>query len=371
MPTVLQAGKPVLGTDFIGREKEALLLNNLLEGGQSVVLIAPRRYGKTSLMLHTLEQMRMNGHFAAQIDLFSTPSVRSLAEKITREVLANKKLDLAFNKLKENIKNIFQNVELKQTVEEFEFLLTFTEPKTDEFRLLEESIDFAEKFAVKHSKKLIIGLDEFGDVDKFGGDHVLKMFRSKIQLQKNVSYIFSGSYESVMSKLFVSPKAPFYRFARILTLDMISKNEFVPFIKSKCLNNQIKILDEALNKLLAITQGHPYYTQLFLQNILLYSESESIITENQIDEILNTILITEISYFEKMWEEISSSRETTGVIMALANKTESLYSSLDWKKINISRTLRKLEDKGIIRKNGKVTRFSDPLLLIWIEQNIS
>jgi uncharacterized protein len=371
MTTSLQAGKPVFGSDFVGRKKETELLNTLLLGGQSVVLIAPRRYGKTSLMNHTLAALQTNGNFIVTVDLFSTPSVRSLAEKITREVLANKKLDAAFGKLKENIKTLFHNIELKQTVEEFEFLLNFTEPKIDEFKLLEESIDFLENFALKHNKKLIVGLDEFGDIDKLGGDNILKLFRSKIQLQKNVSYIFSGSYESVMSKLFVTPKSPFYRFARIVPIEMIDKHAFEPYIKDKCKSNDVTLETEALNKLLDITQGHPYYTQLFIQQLLLFSKPASNIHCNDIDDLLENVLLTENSYFEKMWETISSRRENMGVVLALANQETSLYSSLDWKKINISRSLKKLEEQGIIKRKGKSTIFTDPLLLIWIKKNIS
>ena len=50
------AGKPVTGEHLIGRREEITAINQYLDLGQSVVLIAPRRYGKTSLLLETLKQ---------------------------------------------------------------------------------------------------------------------------------------------------------------------------------------------------------------------------------------------------------------------------------------------------------------------------
>jgi len=42
----LQVGKPVTGDQLVGREKEINTLEKYIALGQSVVLIAPRRFGK-------------------------------------------------------------------------------------------------------------------------------------------------------------------------------------------------------------------------------------------------------------------------------------------------------------------------------------
>jgi uncharacterized protein len=57
MEDVSQVGKPVFGDEFIGRENEIKQLINLVKSGQSIVILAPRRYGKTSLMNKVLESL--------------------------------------------------------------------------------------------------------------------------------------------------------------------------------------------------------------------------------------------------------------------------------------------------------------------------
>ena len=48
MNTQFTAGKPVWGKNLIGREKIIQEIIKLTSKGQSVVIIAPRRMGKTS-----------------------------------------------------------------------------------------------------------------------------------------------------------------------------------------------------------------------------------------------------------------------------------------------------------------------------------
>lgn len=45
-----QVGKPVYGNNLIGCEKEIRLIKELIVAGQSIVIIAPCRMGKTSFM---------------------------------------------------------------------------------------------------------------------------------------------------------------------------------------------------------------------------------------------------------------------------------------------------------------------------------
>lgn len=92
-----QAGKPVKGKNFIGREKEIALLMEYMKMGQSVVLIAPRRFGKTSLILEVLQRLKKQGYYTAFIDVFTNPGIDLLSLSITGEVLKNHKLSASLS----------------------------------------------------------------------------------------------------------------------------------------------------------------------------------------------------------------------------------------------------------------------------------
>src|SRR6056297_1064509 len=88
----IQVGKPVTGRDLIGRDEEITTILHLLKAGQSVVVIAPRRFGKTSLMFEVLRKIKQEKWFTCYVDLFSVPTLLALSERITESVLSNSRL---------------------------------------------------------------------------------------------------------------------------------------------------------------------------------------------------------------------------------------------------------------------------------------
>lgn len=368
--TDIHLGKPVKGDNLIGRDKEIKSIIQLLKMGQSVVIIAPRRFGKTSLILEILRRTKEQKKHTAFIDVFITPDLYSLSKKIIEQVLDNNQLGKTFRTIKENLTDIFKNIELKQTVENFEFILKYATQSTDRWELFSDSIDFIDAYPKKHKKKMVCAFDEFGDLGKFNGDSLVKLIRSKIQLHENAVYIFSGSYVSVMDSLFVTPKSPFYRFARIINLGYINKNDFKKYIektlKQSGVNPSPGLIDEVLN----FTKGHPYYTQLLLQQILFNSNDKGFMEDQNIEILLKQALMIENNFLEKQWEEISKSRELVQSLLVVIMQEKSLYSVVDTKKINLGRALKKMLGRGIIFNERGKYYLTDPLFELWIKRNV-
>ena len=366
----LQVGKPVKGNQLIGREKEIAYISKLLLNGQSIVVIAPRRFGKTSLILEILNRIKKQGLYSAYIDFFLTPDIESLSRKITEEVLNNQKLGKVFRKIKGDIAEMFRNIELKQAIESFEFILKYSSQNPDSWELLSESIDFINAYPEKYVKQIICAFDEFGDVKKFDGDKIVKMIRSKIQMQDNATYIFSGSYESVMDSLFVKQNSPFFRFARIINLGYIEKDKFKKYIINTFFDNNISVNETFIDEILEFTKGHPYYTQLIVQQVILNKSTELNKGEVSLSGILQEILVIENNYLEKQWEDVGKSREIVQTLLALIKYRKSLYSHVDTKKTNLGRALKKLTGSGMIYSENNVYYLSDPLFELWIKEKI-
>ena len=166
MESLFQAGRPVMGNKLIGRKEILKEIIHYLNSGQSVVLIAPRRFGKTSVVLEVLNRFKKDDLFTAYVDIFAAPEKRIFAEQITEAVLSNKKLHKAFSDFRKSFSSLMHQMEFKQAVEDFEFILKFADKNQDELDLLSESVDFIEEFASKYKKQIICGFDEFGDIEK-------------------------------------------------------------------------------------------------------------------------------------------------------------------------------------------------------------
>jgi predicted AAA+ superfamily ATPase len=62
-------GVPVIGYNFTGREEETRRLLADFQGGINVILMSPRRLGKTSLVKHTLQQVDRKQVMVVYVDI--------------------------------------------------------------------------------------------------------------------------------------------------------------------------------------------------------------------------------------------------------------------------------------------------------------
>ena len=77
----------LLDEAFTDRRDEIKELKADIRNGQNVVIFAPRRFGKTSLVWRaTQELLAKNEVLIAQVDLMATPSKEKLAEKLAKSI---------------------------------------------------------------------------------------------------------------------------------------------------------------------------------------------------------------------------------------------------------------------------------------------
>jgi hypothetical protein len=363
----LNVGKPVTGEELIGREEEINEIIQTIKAGQSVALIAPRRFGKTSIMMEVMNRLNREKYFTGSIDIFTVPDIEQLAFEITYQVLKNRKLDEALNKLKRNLGEILTNIKFRKEIEGAEFILGFGKPQNDPWEQLRSSVRFIETFALKYNKKICFAFDEFGDIEKLDGIEIIKLFRGIIQNQKQSIYIFSGSYESVMNKIFVTSKSPFYRMVKIVEPGFVKKEDLIKFTEKKFRKLNIPYDIDNLSRGVELTKGHPYYVRLFIQEYYFQYLQEGKLSDPKV--IFNKMMLSENNYLEKLWDEISKKKETRVVFIKIV-ETGKPYTGIDNKGVNISRAINELLGKGLIFTDESGYVVSDPLLERFVKERV-
>ena len=169
-------------------------------------------------------------------------------------------------------------------------------------------------------------------------------------------------------RIFSSRSSPFLRFARIIHLGPVDKDEFRIFINGVFGHNQVQQGESLTDEILTYTGGHPYYTQLLAQQAIFMqstNKSKPIPFERVLDEVLSL----ENDYLEKMWEAISANRQQKTVLLAIAEGTEALYSHLDRNRINVYRTLKQLSGSGLVITKP-TPMLTDPLFRTWLRKRV-
>jgi AAA+ ATPase superfamily predicted ATPase len=370
MNRLFPTGVPVLGKDLAGRDKERKRIKQLLRSGQSVVLYGPRRIGKTSIALTVLDELRSEGLFTGHADIFESATLPVLSQRIVETTLANKKLAHTIKSLKNSLSAAISRIEIKQVVNEFEWILKFAEPDVKPDDLLSSALDFPEQFSKKYNANMVMFIDEIGDIDKFNGGDFIKLMRSKFQLHTNVTYLFAGSHESVIENIFIKSSGPFYRFAQLSAVDSIEIESFALFLKRKFNKAGLIVEEPVLRDLLGITSGHPYYTQLLCRELYFYALSQGkSIDRRAVQYALEEAIRLEDLYFSKLWDELSKNSAQVSILQVLISNKLSLYHKDIKTKVNVTRTVNQLIKRGILKKSEKgLYVFTDPLFRKFIER---
>ena len=242
-----------------------------LSGGNNLVLFAPRRFGKTSLVFRAIEELEKQGYTCVYFDFMPVYSRESFIEAYSKAILSRQKnLQTAVKKLASCIKGIRPKLVFDQ-VGNPEFKMDFTDDQVSE-KTLEDIIDLPDQLASKGNRYIIV-FDEFQEINNLNGENFEKLLRSKIQQQEHVNYLFLGSRTHLLNDMFNNKGRAFYNAAMIMQLDSLPKYETVEFLKSRFLVSGIRIEDKVSNYIIEQAGNIPYYIQLLAAEVWQFTIS--------------------------------------------------------------------------------------------------
>jgi hypothetical protein len=175
----------------------------------------------------------------------------------------------------------------------------------------------------------------------------------------------------MMRRLFSDENEPFYRSAKTMEIGPIPVPLFADFVKAQFDRTDRGVSDEAVDRLLAITGGHPYATQE-----LAYALWEEIPegfsgSVGDLDEALRAVLRGENARFTLIWE--SATRPQKLLLQALAREPGRPFSNPYRLRHDlpptsgVQRALRPLLDGELVRKEPEGHYdLAEPFLREWI-----
>ena len=346
---------------FINRKAELAKLINGLKRINDFILIAPRRFGKTSLAFKVLDEIKLDKNIIViNLDImsYSGGSIKSIAEGIIEKCLNTlgimgkfrlllKQIDFSFN-----LKMRYHDLELEPIIQLFK-----DGDKEDEWKLLEEALQLPEKIAIREKKQVVMFFDEFGELSLMG-ERIIKLFRSVIQLHKHVSYLFAGSQETLMTKIFVDKSGAFYRFGELIYLHELTKEDVYTYIETAYPDIKLEVLLEVVN----LTKCHPYYSARILEH---FADDKTYYMDiSHFYEYVNTVLIPqEHSYIELQLLKIKENIHALEVLRLIAMGLTPAHEFNLIARQNLYKILHKLEAAGHIRKIAKSNYvLNDPLI---------
>lgn len=356
-------GTVVKGPNFFDRKDEEKRIIDTLSGGNNLVLYAPRRYGKTSLVMKAMESLTSLGFVCIYFDFMSVYSRESFIEVFTKAILSKQNnIDRALELTAKFVKSIKPKLSFDQNGLP-EFAIDFFEHRISD-KTMDAVIDLPERLS-DMKKRYIIIMDEFQDIDKLNGENFEKLLRSKIQHHSNVNYLFLGSRTHILSDMFTNKSRAFYNSAFAMNLDALPKKDTINFLIDRFSLSDITLDKETADYLIEQSGNVPYYIQFLASEIWQYIINQRKAVDKEIINVCsNKILDLKSDYYLELFDRQTSYQKK--LLKALAISESNIFSADYAKKFRLSaqsttqKALTGLINCGLIEKNGNDYSFDDP-----------
>lgn len=350
MENPFKFGSIVENEFFTDRVQEVAQIRQYLDSRNHLVLISPRRFGKSSVVLKAVREAKRQ---YIMLNLQDVTSISDFAAKLLREVYRTH----PFEKLRQLILR-FRVIPTITTNELTGAIEIAFQPTQDQRVLLEDVFELIENTHTEQNR-LVVVLDEFQEIRAIS-PVLEKMLRAIMQHHQHINYILLGSQESMMTDIFENVKSPFYHFGGLMRLQKLPRTEFEEYLWKRfepVFHNRAK---QFANDVLDYTNCHPYYSQQLAFHMWRIGMLQSDV-ENPMQAAIQEIITTHDLDYERIW--MNFNRTDMWVLLRLAVGAE--LQTGEYRTSTIYSALKRLQQSGHVIYTTQY-EIEDPFFKEWL-----
>jgi hypothetical protein len=371
-------GSLALDEAFTDREREVEELTADILNGQDVVVFAPRRYGKTSLVWRVQQEVLVQGVLVAHVDLMAAATKERLAEKLAGTI--HEDVASRLDRAREWALGVFRglritpHVSVDPTDGSLSFGFDFGHAPPDVDATLEQLLGLPGVLGAERGRRVALVLDEFQEVVELD-PHLPKLMRSVFQRQPEVAHVYLGSRRHMMERIFNDENEPFWRSAKQMELSVIEPELFAAYLAARFRETGKAIESPAAGRILELTGGHPYATQELAYFSWEETPAGGAASAETVDGGLAGVLRSEHAHFSLVWERASRAQRL--VLAALAAEPGRPYTGEYRRRhrlppaTNVQKALTALVKQELVAKGGGGSyAIAEPFLGEWIRRTV-
>jgi hypothetical protein len=331
-----------------------------LRDGEHLLIAGPRRIGKTSVILEVLRRLRRKGALTAYVDCLGATGVRGLGERLAASLLgALEGRETAL----EDARQIAAGMRTGRVrFEHLELVLPVVKEGSAQ-RAFEAALDLPRAVAGRTGRRVVIALDEFQAAGRLG-PRVFDVMRSRFQAQRGVAYAFLGSEEGILEELFAQKGRALYRFAVAHDLAEagghrfgIDPTDWLGYLRRKFAQRRIAIGEEAVDRILDATGGHPQDTMQLCAALYHFMREQGLRSVTpQLVGIAYELSLRELERpFALHWTDLGEQKYLQAVAKRIA-RGEPLYAARpdgEVPRAEVLRAVTALRARGLVVRTGR------------------
>ncbi len=353
-----QITEPVAPPEVIDRDRETTQLVELAEEANNARLVAPRRFGKTSLLRRVQAELDKAGWRVVYVDLLGVATLDDVADRIERAYV--KALTGTIGQWFTGLRRTFKPIGTVGGGPVPAGVSVDLSARTREALL--DRLALPAKVNERSGDRVHVVFDEFQELDMVS-PHADGIFRSEIQHHGSAaSYVFAGSKVRMMEMLFADRKRAFFGQTHPVELEPLGPEDLGEYSSDRFESTGKSVTPEALGALLDLAQGHPQRAMVVAH--ALWSAADEQAGVEEWDRARADAMKAVADELRTIWMGLGS-RELQ-VLVALANG-EGPYSRKEKSRGSaVVAALDHLEADGTIVRRTPDWRIVDPLLAEWV-----
>ncbi|MCK9151865.1 AAA family ATPase [Methanobacterium alcaliphilum] len=366
---------------FYNREQDIQIIRTLLESTSkgsppTIMIIGIRGVGKTVLLKKIKRELEKD-YLTSYIDLSATSGYQrgKLTEMGIIEHFYSTWLESCekkgFSTILKKVSKFFKtkNFGLKDIVDAGGLPLPIPQSEDDYKKLSKFVLDLPQLIFDDHKDKIkgsIIIIDEFQALNDLGEnlDSFLWFFRSVIQNQKNVAYIFSGSITSrdEMIEKIAGHSGAFGGRMLNIELKPFTKETVQSYLLEKL--PSLNLDESGFERFYKCTQGIPFYVNTFAKLL----QKDIHLNEKKVKEEFYRTLPFLAVHLINQWSRLTFHEQN--IVTTLIDqpcKRKEIAEKLNITPGSLSKPLNKLQKLRLIESKNSIYHISEPILKAWLK----
>ena len=359
---------------FCDRVEEAERLTRcILSGGENMVIISPRRLGKTGLINFCFEKPEVKEAVTTiYIDILRTSSLQELVFMLGRSVF--KTLGSRSQNMMKNLVTTLRSIRGSFGYDPIQNTPTFDIKLGD---IVNPVYTLEEIFACleQADQRCVVAIDEFQQIVNYPDKKVEALLRTHIQQSSNANFIFAGSERHIMGKMFLDYARPFYQSASIMTLEPISEDKYAEFVNKHFAANGLSVTPEAITTAYHTMKGNTYYIQKTFREAFSLSLEGKTCDQQMVQTIINNMIQESSHKYSETMARLSLPQKELLMAIADEGRAQRVTSGQFIKRhkllsaSSVQSAMRKLMEYGIVTSENGSYYIEDQLLNLWLLQS--
>lgn len=357
---------------FCDRKEETKRLTQSLTNGANVVLMSPRRVGKTQLMLYCFDQPKISSQYIIIfIDILKTSTLNEFTYELGKAVFnalasrGQKMLKMVLASMHSLVGNV--GFDLATGLPTFGISIGDIQ---NPIYSLEEIFKTLEKT----DKRCIVAIDEFQQIANYPEKNIEALLRSHIQQLSNAQFIFSGSERHLLEEMFLDSARPFYNSADIQNLEIIALDKYADFVRHHFLTNNKQIEDEAINYIYETFDGNTYYNQKAFREAYAITSFDSLCTKKTTELIVNQMISEADRHYSEIMARLALPQKELLYAVAREHRARQITSGAFIRRhslksaSSVQSSIKKLLSYGLVSFDSGDFFVADQLMRLWLQK---